>query len=155
MCDRIRWLQMGRESRKVVYISDHNQLEDVDRHWAQHIEDYPTRNKQYKAENKDGHAINFGGFDIKGSLGHPRIMEDVNESLHKMGLKDKNGPQDMEDDMISTHDDTEVSTFTTDQPSMEDQLLDVLNKNKANFPCEVLNLLKLAGIPPQGGRGGK
>ena len=55
--------------------------------------------------------------------------------------------------MVSTHDDTEVSTFTTDSPSREDQLLEVLNRNKANLPSEVLALLKQAGIPPQGGLG--
>ena len=61
----------------------------------------------------------------------------------------------MEDNMVSTHDDTEVSTFTTDSPSREDQLLEVLNRNKGNLPSEVLTLLKQAGIPLKGGRGKK
>ena len=65
-----------------------------------------------------------------------------------MGFQEKNVPQDMEDDMASNHDDTEVSTFTPDSPLREDQLLEVLNKNKANLPGEVLTLLKQAGIPP-------
>ena len=80
-------------------------------------------------------------------------MEDGNESLQKMRLQDKNESQYVDDDMVSTHDDTEVSSFTKDLPSRIDQLLDVLNRNKANLPSEVLNLLKQAGIPPQGGRG--
>ena len=68
-----------------------------------------------------------------------------------MGFQEKNVPQDMEDDMVSNHDDTEVSTFTPDSPSKENHLLEVLNKNKANLTGEVLTLLKQAGIPPQGG----
>ena len=80
-------------------------------------------------------------------------MEDGNESLQTMGLQDKNSPRDMEDDMVSTQDDTEVSTFTIDLPTREDQLLEVLARNEANLPKEVLTLLKQVGIPPQGGRG--
>lgn len=56
-------------------------------------------------------------------------------------------------DMLSTHDGTEVSTFTIEQPSMEDQLLDVLNRDKVNLSGEVLSLLKLSRILPKGERG--
>ena len=86
-------------------------------------------------------------------MGRPRIMEDDNESLQTMGLQDKNETQYVDDDMVSTQDDTEVSSFTKDLPSKEDQLLDVLNRNKGNLPSDLLTLLKQAGIPPQGGRG--
>ena len=72
-----------------------------------------------------------------------------------MGLQDKNSPRDMEDDMVSTQDDTEVSTFTIDLPTREEQLLEVLTRNEANLPKEVLTLLKQVGIPPQGGQGEK
>ena len=72
-----------------------------------------------------------------------------------MELQDKHGPQDMVDNTVSTYDDTEVSTFTIYPPSREDQLLNILNINKVNLPSEVLTLLKLAGIPPQGGLGDK
>ena len=65
----------------MVPIGDDNQLEDVDKYCVHHTEDYPTKNKHYKAEDKGGYAINVGGFDIEGSLGRPRIMEDGNESL--------------------------------------------------------------------------
>ena len=82
-------------------------------------------------------------------------MEDGNESLQKMGLEDKKETRYVDDNMVSTQDDPEVSLFTKDLPSREDQLLDVLNRNKANLPSEVLTLLKQAGIPPQGGREGK
>ena len=80
-------------------------------------------------------------------------MEDGNESLQTMGLQDKSSPREMEDDLVSTQDDTEVSTFTTDLLTREDQLLEVLARNEANLPPEVLTLLKQVGIPPQGGRG--
>ena len=82
-------------------------------------------------------------------------MEDGNESLQTMELQDKNSPREMDDDMVSTQDDTEVSTFTMDLPTREDQLLEVLARNEANLPKEVLTLLKQVGIPPQGGRGEK
>ena len=147
--------QWDYDLEKVVPIGDDNQLEDVDKHWIQHTEDYPTRNKHYKEEDKGGYAINVGGFDIEGSLDRPRIMEDGNESLQTMGLQDKNSPRDMEGDMLSTQDDTEVSTFTVDLPTREDQLLEVLARNEANLPKEVLTLLKQVGTPPQGGRGEK
>ena len=94
----------------------------------------------------------MGGLDIDGSLGRPRIMEDSNESLQTIGLQDKKVPQNMEDDMVSNHDDTEVFTFTIDPPPREDQFLEVFNRNKANLSGEVLTLLKQTGIPPQGGR---
>ena len=137
---------------KMVPIGDDNQLEDVDKYWVQHTEDYPTRDKHYKAEDKGGYAINVGGLDIDGSLGRPRIMEDSNESLQTIGLQDKKVPQNMEDDMVSNHDDTEVFTFTIDPSPREDQFLEVFNRNKANLSGEVLTLLKQTGIPPQGGR---
>ena len=66
---------------KVIHIGDDNQLKDVDKNWVQHTEDYPTRNKYYKAEDKGGYAINIDDFDIERSLVRPRIMEDGNESL--------------------------------------------------------------------------
>ena len=53
-------------------------------------------------------------------MGRPRIMEDDNESLQTMGLQDKNETQYVDDDMVSTQDDTEVSSFTKDLPSRED-----------------------------------
>ena len=57
--------------------------------------------------------------------------------------------------MVTTQGDTEVSTFTIDLPTREDQLLEVLARNEANLPKEVLTLLKQVGTLPQGGRGGK
>ena len=138
---------------KVVPIGEDNPLEEVDKHWIQHTDDYPTRNRHYKEEDKGGYAINVGGFDIAGKLARPRIMEDGNESLQTMGLQDKSSPREIEDDLVSTQDDTEVSTFTTDLLTREDQLLEVLARNEANLPPEVLTLLKQVGIPPQGGRG--
>ena len=62
-------------------IGDDNQLEDVDKHWIPHTDDYPTRHRHYKEEDKGGYTINVDGFDIEGSLSRPRIMEDGNESL--------------------------------------------------------------------------
>ena len=135
----------------MIHIGDDNQLKDVDKNWVQHTEDYPTKNKYYKAEDKGGYAINIEDFNIERSLVRPRIMEDGNESLQTMRLQDKNSSQDM----VSTHDDTKVYTFIIDPLSREDQLLDILNRNKSNLPCEVLTLLKLAEIPSKGGRGEK
>ena len=47
-------------------------------------------------------------------------MEDGNESLQKMGLQDKKETRYVDDNMVSTQDDTEVSSFTKDLPSRED-----------------------------------
>ena len=56
--------------------------------------------KKYKEEDHGGYAINVGAFDIEGTLGNPRIMEDGNESLQTMGLyasfHDTNGYMDIE-----------------------------------------------------------
>ena len=51
------------------------------------------RNKHYKEENHGGYAINVGAFDIIGSLGKSRIIEDGNESLQTVGLN-----RDFQDD---------------------------------------------------------
>ena len=56
-----------------------NYLEEIDRHWIQHIDEFTIRNKQYKEEDRGGCVINVGAFDIVGSLGKRRIMENGNE----------------------------------------------------------------------------
>lgn len=111
-----------------------------------------TRNKHCKAEDKADYTIHDGVFDIKRNLERPSIMRDGNKSLQTMGLQNNNHPHDVVDDMVPTHDGTKVFTFTTNQPSMKYQLLDVLNRNKVNLTGEVSSLLKFSGITPQGGR---
>ena len=146
---------------KVVPTVTDNYLEDIDRHWIQHTDDCTMRNKKYKEEDHGGYAINVGAFDIDGTLGNPRIMEDGNESLQTMGLNasfhDTNGYMDIEvnEDTTPNTDGTEVSTFTTETPvKADEQLLDILSKNQDTIPPELMEYLKQkSGIPSQGGRG--
>ena len=51
---------------KVNRTGAYNYLEEIDRHWIQHTDNFTMRNKQYK--------------------GKHRIMKDGNESLQTMGL---------------------------------------------------------------------
>ena len=120
------------------------------------------RNKKYKEENHGGYAINVGAFDIEGTLGNPRIMEDGNESLQTMGLNktsnDINGFMDIEikEESTQTTDGTEVSTFTTvTLPLADEKLLDILTKNQDAILPELLEYLQKSGIPSQGGQGKK
>ena len=110
----------GSSLDKVVPTCIENCLEDIDRYWIQHTDDYTMRNKQYKKEDHGGYAINVRAFDIAGALDNPRIMEDGNKSLHTMGLNttfhEVDGYMDIEvkDDKTPNTDSTEVSTFMTE-----------------------------------------
>ena len=94
------------------------------------------RTKQYKDEDKGGYTINVGSFDIEDELGRPRIMEDNSESLLTMGLQ-YNGTRNHDNDMsmenskevILNADRTDISTFTTYQPSqMDEHILDIVSR---------------------------
>ena len=69
---------------KVVPTGIDNYLEQIDRHWIHHIDDFTMRNKQYKEEDHVCYTINVGSFDIVEALYKPRIMEYNNESLQTM-----------------------------------------------------------------------
>ena len=106
------------------------------------------RTKQYKDEDKGGYTINVESFDIEDELERPRIMEDNNESLLTMGLqyndtKSHDNDMSMENskEVILNADGTDISTFTTYQPSqMDEHILDVLSRYNF-FPVEILSLL--------------
>ena len=74
---------------RVVSTGIDNYLEENDRHWIKHTDDFTIRNKQYKEKDHACYAINVEFIDIVGELGKPRIMEDDNESLQTMGLNTK------------------------------------------------------------------
>ena len=61
-------------------------MEEIDKHWIQHTDDYDTRNKHYRDEDHGGYAINVGSFNIAGALGRPRLMKDSDKSLLTMGM---------------------------------------------------------------------
>ena len=48
-------------------------MEEIDKHWIQHTDDYDTRNKYYKDEDHGWYAINVGSFDIAGDLSRPHL----------------------------------------------------------------------------------
>ena len=66
---------------KVIPTGEDNYLEEIDRHWIQHIEDYDTRNKHYKDNDHGGYAINV--------VLRPRLTDDGNESLIDDGDTDE------------------------------------------------------------------
>ena len=130
---------------KVIPIDAKYSLEEIDRHWIQHADDFKMRNKYYKDENYGGYTINIGFFDKSGELGRPRIMEDGNESLQTMGLNrgwsDNDSYMDIElkGGKTPATDSTEVSTFTTETlPLSDEKLLDILSKNQDSIPPELL-----------------
>ena len=143
---------------KVVPTGIDNYLEQIDRHWIHHIDDFTMRNKQYKEEDHEDYAINVGAFGIVGALGNPRIMEDGNESLQTMGINptfhDVDGYMDIEvkDHKTLITDGTEVSTFTTETlPLADEDFLNILSKNQDSILLELLVYLQQSGIPSQGG----
>ena len=71
----------------VVATGADNYLEEIERHWIQHTDDYDTRNKNYRNADHGGYAINARSFDIAGVLGRPRLMKDGNKSLVMMGMQ--------------------------------------------------------------------
>ena len=143
------------ELDKVIPTREDNYLDEIDRHWIQHTEDYDTRNKHYNDEDHGGYAINMGSFDIEGALERPRLMEDGNESLMSMGMQTTNvGSKGTEGASMIT-DETEVSTVTTDTLDENEKLKDMLAKHQDTIPKEVLEYLIKTGTPPQNGRGVK
>ena len=92
LCDgstTIRWWTRHSLLYGVIPTGEDNYLEEIDRHWIQHIEDYDTRNKHYKDNDHGGYAINVVFLDVEESLGRPRLMDDGNESLIDDGDTDK------------------------------------------------------------------
>ena len=61
--------QWDDDLEKAVPIGDDNQLEDVDKHWIQYTEDYPTRNKHYKEEDKGDYCNQSRWFLYRGQFG--------------------------------------------------------------------------------------
>ena len=112
---------------KVVPIGIDNYLEQIDRHWIQHIDDFTMRNKQYKEEVHGYYTINVGSFDIVEALGKPRIMDYDNELLqtidHNTNFQDDDGyiVIEVNDGKTSTIDRTEVSTFTMEILPLADE----------------------------------
>ena len=53
---------------KVNPTGAYNYLEESDRHWIQHIDEFTMRNKYYKHDDHGGYAINVESFDISGAL---------------------------------------------------------------------------------------
>ena len=140
---------------KVIPTREDNYLEEIDKHWIQHTEDYDTRNKHYKDEDHGGYVINVGSFDIDGALGRPRLMEDGNESLMTMGMQTNYmGSKRTEGESMIT-DETEISTVTADTLHENEKLKDMLTKHQDTIPKEVLDYLMKTGNPPQDGRGVK
>lgn len=71
---------------KVIHTNADNYLEEIDRYWIQYTDDFTMRNIYYKDEDREGCATIVGSFDMTGTLGRPRIMEDNNEPLPTMEL---------------------------------------------------------------------
>ena len=150
----------GSSLDKVVPTYIENYLEDIDRYWIQHTDDYTMRNKQYKKEDHGGYAINVRAFDIAGALDNHRIMEDGNKSLHTMGLNttfhEVDGYMDIEvkDDKTPNTDRTEVSTFMTETlPLANEKIRTSFPKIKTLSLQNYWNICKKSGVPSQGRRG--
>ena len=71
---------------KIVPTCIDNSLEEVNRYWIQHTDDFTMRNKHYTEKDHKGCAINVRALDIAEILVKLRIMEDSDESLHTMDL---------------------------------------------------------------------
>ena len=140
---------------KVIPTGEDNYLEVFDTYWIQHIEDYDTRNKNYKDEDRGGYTINVGSFDIERALGRPRLMEDGNESLMPMGMQTNYVGSKFTEGISSITDKTEVSTVTVDTLHKNEKLKDILAKHQDTTPHEVLEYLMKTGTPPREGEGVK
>ena len=143
------------ELDKVIPTREDNYLDEIDRYWIQHTEDYDTSNKHYNDENHGGYAINMGSFDIEGALERPRLMEDGNESLMSMGMQTTNMGSKCTEGASMITDETEVSTVTTDTLDENEKLKDMLAKHQDTIPKEVFEYLIKIGNPPQNWRGVK
>ena len=93
-----------------------NYLEEIDRHWIQHIDDYDTRNKNYRDDDHNGYAITMGSFHIAGALGRPRFIEDGNNSLMTMGMQKNYVNTKYTEGSSLIIDEIEVYMFTVDTP---------------------------------------
>ena len=113
----------------VIPTREDNYLEEIDRHWMQHTEDYNTRNKHYKDEDHGGYAINVGSFDIEGGLGRLRLIEDGNESLMTMWIQTSYMDSKFTEGASLITNDTKLLTATADTLQVTKQLKDILAKH--------------------------
>ena len=102
------------ELDKIIPTRINNFLEEFDRHWIQHIENYDTINKYHREENHGEYANNMELFNMSEVLGRLRLIEDGNESLLTMGIQKNYGDTHTIEGSTLVIDQIEVSTFTAD-----------------------------------------